>query len=282
VLGGNGSEPRLRLGSEHLTPGAGPTGKLTVSYRSGGSVMPTVELEAKQKIAAGGNPTQPASLAPSAAPAPGASNLGGGSAGPLALRFVLGGARPAENQPGRLPENARSEIAKLNGSTVELVAQANGAVIAQSQKLVGDNADLEPIVTSSSEALGASLLPYPEVPVGVGAFWMVKSRETLSGAPVIAYRMVKLTELSPALAKLSVETRRYLIEPSLPIAGLPPHRVRRFESEGEATLQIKPGALFPEQSEAHDAFMALVSPSDRPNQTLPLRTEVTASVRFQR
>ena len=195
---------------------------------------------------------------------------------------MLGGARPADNQPGRLPDNARAEIAKLNGSTVELLAQPNGAIVAQSRKVAGDNPDLEPIVTSGSESLGAVLLPYPEVPVGVGAFWMVKSRETLSGAPVIAYRMVKLTELSPAQAKLSIETRRYLIEPSLPMAGLPPHQVRRFESEGEATLRIKPGALFPEQAETRDGFMALVSPSDRPNQTLPVRTEIGATVRFQR
>jgi hypothetical protein len=247
VLGGNGSEPRLQLGSEHLAPGAGPTGRLTISYRSGGSVMPTIEFEAKQKIAVAGNPTQPASVPTSAAPgaAPASSNSGAaGSVGPLALRFVLGGARPADNQPGRLPENARAEIAKLNGSTVELVAQPNGAIMAQSRKVAGDNLDLEPIVTSASESLGAVLLPYPEVPVGVGAFWMVKSRETLSGAPVIAYRMVKLTELSPAQAKLSVETRRYLIEPNLPIAGLPPHQVRRFESEGEPCAS-SPARCFP-------------------------------------
>jgi hypothetical protein len=268
------------LGSEHLTPGTGPTGKISVSYRSGGSVMPTIELEAKQKIAAGANPTQPASVPSSAGPGVGSTSTG--AAGPLALRFVLGGARPADNQPGRLPENARAEIAKLNGSTVELLAQPNGAVVALTRKLAGDNPDLEPIVTGGSEALAGVLLPYPEVPVGVGAFWMVKSRETLSGAPVIAYRMIKLTELSPTLAKLSVETRRYLIEPNLPIAGLPPHQVRRFESEGEATLRIKPGALFPEQAEVHDGFMALVSPSDRPNQSLPLRTEIGATVRFQR
>jgi hypothetical protein len=274
VLGGNGSEPRVRLGSERLAPGASPAGKLSISYRSGGSVMPTIELDMKLKISPAGGETQPASVP--------ATSADGAGAGPLALRFALTGAHPADNQPGRLPENARSEIAKLNGSYVELVAEPNGARVAQNQKVAGDNLDLEPIVTGSTEALSAILLPYPEVPVGVGAFWMVKSRETMNGAPVIAYRMVKLTELGPALAKLDVNTRRYLVEPSLPMAGLPPHQVRRFESEGEATLSSRPGALFPDSAELRDSFMALVTPEDRPNQSMPVRTEVGAKVHFQR
>jgi hypothetical protein len=277
VLGGDGSAPKVRLGSERITPGAGPAGKLSISYRSGGSVMPTIEFDLKPKISAAGAETQPAAVA-----AGGAGAAGNLVAGNLAVRFALAGAHPADNQPGRLPENARAEIAKLNGSYVELVAQPNGAHVSQSQKLEGGNPDLEPLVTGSAEALSSVVLPYPEVPVGVGAFWMVKSRETMNGAPVIAYRMVKLTELSPTEAKLSVNTRRYLIEPSLPMAGLPPHQVRRFESEGEATLSVKPGSLYPDRADSRDAFMALVTPNDRPNQSVPVRTELSANVSFQR
>jgi hypothetical protein len=276
VLGGEGSAPRVRLGAERIAPGPGPSGKLAVSYRQGGSVMPTIELDLKPKLALAGAATQPASVPP--APAAGEGNL--------VLSFAVSGARPADNQPGRLPENARAEIAKLNGSSIELVLQPNGALVEQRQKLAGNNPDLEPIVTGGSESLASLVLPYPDVPVGVGAFWMVKSRETLNGAPVIAYRMVKLAELSPAgtspaaVAKLSINTRRYLIESSLPLQGLPPHQVRRFESEGEATLSIKPGSPFPEKAETHDSFMALVTPNDRPSQALPIRSELTANLSF--
>lgn len=271
VLGGEGAAPRLRLGSERLVPGSGPSGKLVLSYGSGGSMMPTIELDLKAKVAPAGGATQPASLP-----------TGHGEAGAVTLQFALTGARPAADQPGRLPDNARAEIAKLSGSSVELVTAPNGLLVAQHQKLAGNNPDLEPLVTGSAEALASVILPYPDVPVGVGAFWMVKSRETANGAPVIAYRMLKLTELSPTLAKLSVSTRRYLIEPSLPMAGLPPHQVRRFESEGEATLSVKPGSSYPESAEARDGFMALVSPNDNPSQAVPIRTELTANVTFQR
>jgi hypothetical protein len=301
VLGGNGSEPRVQLGGERIVPGVGPGGKLSISYRSGGSVMPTIEFDVKSKIAAAGAQTQPVSITPNAATTgnvqtgnvqTGNTPTGGGPTGNgpsgaagvshLAVRFVLAGAQPASNQPGRLPDNARAEIAKLNGSYVELVTLPNGALVTQSQKLNGNNPDLEPLVTSSAEALSAAILPYPDVAVGVGAFWMVKARETMNGAPVIAYRMVKLVELGPALAKLSVNTRRYLVEPKLPMAGLPQHQVRRFESEGEATLQLKPGSPYPDSAELRDAFMALVTPSDRPNQTMPVRTELSANVSFER
>lgn len=281
VVGGEGSTPRVRLSAERMAPGPGPAGKLSVSYRSGGSVMPTIEFDLKPKVALAGAGTQAANQPASVASAPAAGD------GNLILSFALAGARPADNQPGRLPENARAEIAKLNGSSIDLVTQPNGALVEQRQKVSGNNPDLEPIVTGSSEALASLVLPYPDVPVGVGAFWMIKSRETLNGAPVVAYRMVKLTELSPApsaatLAKLSVNTRRYLIESSLPLEGLPPHQVRRFESEGEASLSIKPGSPFPESADTHDGFQALVTPNDRPNQALPIRSELSASVSFQR
>jgi len=273
VLGGEGSAPRVRLGAGRLSPGPGPTGKLVLDYRSGGSVMPTIEFELKPKVVPAGAATQPASVPP--APAAGEGNL--------LLSYALGGARPADDQPGRLPENARAEIAKLNGSTIDLVTLPNGALVEQRHKLAGKNADLEPIVAGGGEALAALALPYPDVPVGAGAFWMVKSRETMDGTPVIAYRMIKLLELGAGgAAKLSINTRRYLIEPTMAMPGLPPHQVRRFESEGEATLSIKPGSSFPDSADTRDAFMALVTPNDRPNQALPLRSELSAKVSFQR
>jgi hypothetical protein len=272
VLGGQGDSPRVRLGSEHIAAGAGPSGKLVLSYRSGGSVMPTIEFDLKPKVSPAGAETQPASVAASSP----------GEASNLALRFVLSGARPAGNQPGRLPDNAKAEIAKLNGSYVELVATGSGALVAQHQKLAGNNPDLEPLLTGSSEALSSVVLPYPDVPVGVGAFWMIKSRETVSSADVIAYRMVKLTELSSSSAKLSVNTRRYLLQPALPMPGLPPHHVRRFESEGETTLIVKPGSIYPDSADSHDGFMALVTPDDHPNQAVPIQTELTANVSFSR
>ena len=272
VLGGEGSAPRVRLGADRLAPGAGLRGKVTLSYRSGGSVMPTVDLDLDAKVAAAGANTAPASLA----------TAGGPDASGLALRFAVTGARPADNQPGRLPENAKAEIAKLKGSSIERLTLPSGALLSQGQKLAGNNADLEPLLTGSAESLSSALLPYPEVPVGAGAFWMIKSRETANGAAVLAYRMVKLVEVGPTQVKLTINTRRYLLDSVLPLAGLPAHHVRRFESEGEATLNVRPGALYPDSGDVRDTFMALVSPDDRPNQAVPIQSELSAHLAFSR
>jgi hypothetical protein len=273
VLGAEGSNPRLRLGAERLPLGTGPTGKLELSYRSGGSVMPTIEFDLKSKVSAADS----GSVVPAAAVEGGRN---GETDGALATRFSLANARPADNQPGRLPDNARSEIAKLNGSWVELVSTPRGALLRERSELAGNNVDLRPLVTGSAETLASIVLPYPEVPVGVGAFWMVKSRETVSGAEVLAFRMVRLTELTPEKAQLTVNTRRYLVHPVLPLDGLPPHRVRQFESEGDATLSLVPGAPYPQTADLRDSFVALVTPSDRPNQALPVQSELSAKLSF--
>jgi hypothetical protein len=290
VLGADGAAPRVRLGGERLAPGASPNAKLTLSYRSGGSVMPTVELDLRSKLTAGSQ-AAPSNVGAGHAEAAGGAASGApvaGAAAPSAgdptfsMRFTVASSRPAESQPGRLPDNAKAEIAKLGGSTIDRVVAANGAPISLERKLAGNNPDLEPLLTGGAEALSSALLAFPEVPVGAGAFWMIKSRETANGAAVLAYRMVKLVELGPTQAKLTVNTRRYLLEPELPLAGLPPHRVRRFESEGEATLTVRPGVGYPEAADVRDTFMALVSTNDRPNQAVPVQSELSAHIAFSR
>jgi hypothetical protein len=275
VLGAEGGSPRVRLGAERSAVSSAPTGKLQLSYRSGGSMMPTIDFDLKVKVAA------PASAAPVSV-ADGAHPNAPNGAAPAAVltRFSLANARPAADQPGRLPENARAEISKLNGSSVELVSTPRGALSAQRFQLAGNNPDLQPLVAGSADALTSVVLLYPDVPVGVGGFWMVKSREAANGTEVIAYRMVRVTELLGDVARLSVNTRRYLVHPSLPLEGLPPHRVRKFESQGNATLSLRAGSAYPEQAELQDSFMALVAPNDRPNQALPVQSEFSAKLSF--
>ena len=43
-----------------------------------------------------------------------------------------------------------------------------------------------------ADTLAMLVLPYPSKPVGVGAYWMVTSRDTLIGLDVVTYRLVKV------------------------------------------------------------------------------------------
>lgn len=262
VLGSNGAEPRVRLGAAR--PSSGPTGTLQLSYRSGGSVMPTVDLDFK-------------ALDFKERPE-GAAATGGAAPAAPALRFSFVNARPAADQPGRLPDNARAEIAKLKGSSVDFLSAPQGGVQGERFQVSGNNPVLQPLVQGSAVALASLVLPYPEAPVGAGAYWMVKSRETAEGADVVAYRMVKLTEIAQNVAQLTVSTRRYLITRQIALEGLPPHHVRQFKSEGSAKLSLPVGAAYPTSAEVQEQFATLVTPDSSPQQALPVQSALEATL----
>jgi hypothetical protein len=274
VLGAEGSSPKLSLGPARLAAGTGPSGVLQLSSRTGGSVMPTIDFELKLKTSA----APAAAAAPGAASAPGAATSAPSVEGTVVTRFALVSARPAAEQPGRLPDEARAEIAKLKGSSIDFVTGPHGAVQSQHYQAAGNSRDLEPFVQSSAQALASLALPYPAVPVGVGAFWMVKSREVVQGAEALVYRMVKVTGLKGDVAELTVNTRRYLITPVLQLEGLPPHHVRQFQSEGEATLSVRAGATYPSSAQLKDRYMALVVPEESPTQGMPVQSELSATL----
>jgi hypothetical protein len=262
VLGANGAEPRVRLGAAR--PSRGASGTLQLSYRSGGSVLPTVDLAFKA-LEIKGKPE-------------GAAGAGGAAGTGTALRLSFVNARPAADQPGRLPENARAEIAKLEGSSVDFLSGPQGGVQGERFQVAGNNPVLQPLVQGSAVALAPLALPYPDAPVGVGAYWMVKSRETAEGADVIAYRMVKLTDLAQNVAQLTVSTRRYLITPQISLEGLPPHHVRQFKSEGSAKLSLPVGAAYPTSAEVQEQFATLVAPDSSPQQAIPVQSALEAKL----
>jgi len=280
VLGADGASPRLSLGPARLAAGTGPSGVLQLSSRTGGSVMPTIDFELKLKTSAApaAAPVAPAVAPPVAEPAPGGATSAPSLEDSVVTRFSLVSARPAAQQPGRLPDEARAEIAKLKGSSIDFVTGPHGAVQSQRYQASGNSRDLAPFVQNSAQALASIALPYPAVPVGVGAFWMVKSRETVQGAEAMVYRMVKVTGLTGDVAELTVNTRRYLITPALQLEGLPPHRVRQFQSEGDATLSVRAGATYPSSASVQDRFMALVAPDESPTQGMPVQSELSATL----
>ncbi|MET0411956.1 MAG: hypothetical protein ABW217_11715 [Polyangiaceae bacterium] len=254
TLGGPGATPKLSLGSGELKAGEGPKGTLEVSYRIGGSLVPTIEysFQALRAAAAG--------------------------ADPLSTRFSLLKAAPSADQPGRLPPNMASEIAKLNGSSVEFASTRQGLVIGAAKvHAKNDDAQLVPLVESAATALTALVLPRPEAPVGPGAFWMVKSRESFNGADVVVYRMVKVETVTGDVAELSVNTRRYLAGRTLTLEGLPPHSLREFEGNGSATLSLRQGAAYPHQGKLRESMLALVVPNDQPGQAIPVQSDLSAT-----
>jgi hypothetical protein len=259
TLGGAGGTPKVSLGTGELKAGDGPKGTLQVSYRIGGSVVPTIEYGFQVQRAA---------------PA---------EAEPVRTRFALLKAAPAADQPGRLPPNMAAEVAKLNGSSVEFTSTRQGLPLGAAKVEAKNNEpELVPLVESASTALTELVLPRPEVPVGPGAFWMVKSRESFNGGDVVVYRMVKVEAVNGDVAELSVTTRRYLAGKTLALEGLPPHTIREFRGEGTASLSLRQGSAYPHQGKVRESMLALVAPNDQPGQAIPVQSDLSATLTTQK
>lgn len=263
VFGDAGSAPRRLLAlaaakATGETAGAAPPGiesapqraRLTLRSRSGGSVLPTLDLDWRATFAQKGRPE---------------------------LQFLLESSVPAGQQPGRLPADASKAIAALVGSTVHVPLSATGAPAAPQAQRKGGKA-LEVAFDGATQLLGHLALAYPAQPVGAGAYWMMKSRERCLGADTIVYRMVRVTALSPTGAKLDVKTRRYLVDRRLQVGGLPEHTVVQFQAEGSATLEVPEGGILPGQAELSERVLAMLSVSGgRGGRALPFQTEVGGS-----
>ncbi len=252
VFGSAGAAPRVSL--QPHWEGASPLdGRLELSTRTGPAALPTVEMSLR--------------LEPKVERA-------GGALASVSTEIRIPSVKLAEKQPGRLPPGAAQVVGKLAGSRVRLRTTGNGAAVAASFEASDESADLEPLLAGAVTTFSGAALPYPEQPVGIGAYWMVKSREVFSSADVVVYRMVRVEKISPGQIELDVKSRRYLVGTSIPLQGLPPHRVRQFSSEGQGSLRIAAGSPFPSRFETRESMAVVLSPDDRPAQALTLRAEL--------
>src|SRR5688500_14833226 len=120
-------------------------------------------------------------------------------------------------------KEAEGMIGKMKGTRIEYLVAADGT---------GSGYKLEPTKTgppdlsiwldSLRDTLALVTLPLPQKPLGVGAYWMVTSREGLLGLDLVSYRMIKIEAIKDGVATLSVNVKRYAASAALDLAGMPP------------------------------------------------------------
>ncbi|MCU0655971.1 MAG: hypothetical protein MUF64_12155 [Polyangiaceae bacterium] len=163
-----------------------------------------------------------------------------GAAGPLVLLGAVSGAKPAAEQPGKLPEGVQKEVAKLKGSQLRWESDEQGVARSPSSVLAKDaQAELQRSLDASAEALFYLSVPPPPKPVGVGAAWIAGSRQVLGGIEVVSYRLYKVKSISPEGVVLTIESKEYAASEKFSVPGLPPGAsVAQFEgtAQGEFTL----------------------------------------------
>jgi hypothetical protein len=167
------------------------------------------------------------------------------------------------------------EIRKLKGSQLTFQTREASLVGAPVLSLAkGANPQLDTLVLAAATGLSDAALPYPTEPVGVGAFWMVTSRESLLGTDVVAYRMVKVVDITDGAARLEVNTKRYLGDGGIGLPGIESARVHQFQAESSAQFVIAAKQTLPTEGRSQTAIRSLaeIEGAPRPIQ-IELRTE---------
>ncbi|MEO7037412.1 MAG: hypothetical protein ABI548_25890 [Polyangiaceae bacterium] len=265
TLGGDGSEPRVQLGP--LKAGTKLSNSITISSQSDPQQAPipisfAFSLEAQKP-------------------------KGDGDAGVVAPLSVSVKVTAASiNAPG-VPPDLNAAIGKLKGSRIDFRVGPDGA---GTNFHVDTQKGVDPAFKDSLQGLADSLamlvLPYPNKPVGVGAYWMVTSRDTLIGLDVVTYRLVKVEKVDGATVELSLNTKRYAASPAFDVPGLPPeapHSMGEFRAQAEGKLELAAGDAFPRNGDFQSVLGAALGdappPSQNPAAPKPQRPTVQVQTR---
>ena len=245
TLGSEGAEPRVLLG-----PAPKPGTK-----RSG-----TLELITQGDPQQEGIPMQFALSLEVLKP-----KTEGDAGAPTGTQVVVKVTGAKINAPG-VPAELAARIAKLKGLRIEYQVSADGAASnLHSEVPKGVEPGFREHIQGLSDALLGVALPFPNKPVGVGAYWMVTSRDQLMGLDVVSYRLVKVEKVEGALVSLSLNTKRYASSPAFELEGLPPNAPKimaEFRAQSEGTLTIASGEAFPKTSEVQSLLGAALGSAE--------------------
>jgi hypothetical protein len=242
TLGSEGAEPRVSLLPAQPKVGAKQSGTIQVVQQSQGGGLPVefgVAFEAQKP------------------------KVEGATAVPVLVRVTS--ARVAVSGA---PKEVEAQVGKLKGAKVEYEVSGDGAGINyryEAPKAAGQ--ELGDIVRALSDVLALVTLPYPNKPVGVGAFWMATSRDGALGLDLVTYRMVKVEKIEGNKVTLNVNTKRYSTSPNFDLPGLPPDAPRNlaeFQSIAEGTLQIEAGKGFPSGGNQNSVLGATLQDPSKP------------------
>jgi hypothetical protein len=264
TLGGDGSAPRVQLG-----PAAKPGTKRS------GSIEVATQADPRQGAI-------PISLSLSIEALKSKTDSDAGA--PSATQMVARVTGASINAPG-VPPDVAAGVAKLKGSHIDYQVSPDGAGSNfRFEAAKGADPVFRDAVRSLSDTLTLLVLPFPTKPVGVGAFWMVTTRDLVMGLDVVTYRLIKVEKVEGTLATLSVNTKRYAASPAFDIEGLPPevpHVMAEFHAGGDGSLTVSAGEAFPKGGQLDSVVAAaLGAPDPKTKQSAGVQLQTRAVIAF--
>lgn len=246
TLGSEGSEPKVQLGVGKAPPKLSGTIQIALQSdpRQGAiPVLMTLSFEPKK--------TEPAAEADKAA----AVSL------PVVVKVTA-----AKIDAPQVPKDIDEQIAKLKGSRVEYSILPGGAGAGfRFDAPKGAPQDFRDMVRSLSDVISLLTIPYPDKPLGAGAYFMVTSRDDFLGLDLVTYRLIKVKQVTPEGATLDVSTKRYAASRSFDFPGLPPEidkTLAEFQATSEGTVELPVGALLPTKGQVSSVLAAQLGGAD--------------------
>jgi hypothetical protein len=252
TLGSEGAEPKVSLSPAQPKPGSKQSGTIQIVQQSQGAGLPVefgIALEAQKPKGEGV------------------------TAVPVVVKVTS-----AKVAVSGAPKELEAQIAKLKGAKLEYEVSVDGAGTNYRYEVPkAASQEFADIVRALSDVLAVVTLPFPQKPVGVGAFWMATSRDGVLGLDLVTYRMIKVEKIEGNKVTLNVNTKRYSTSPTFDMPGLPPDAPRNlaeFQALAEGSLQIEPGKILPVGGTQNSALGASLQNPGNPaaRGTLEVRT----------
>jgi hypothetical protein len=265
TVGSTGSEPRVSVTGMQPAVGSKRSGTIQLELATGPQQgLPPIEFSLSlqaQKLAA---PAEPSTEGAAAAPTE------------VGMLVTVTGTKLVElSGMGR---EFGSALEKLKGSRIEYRVAANGAGNDYRFTIPkGADPGLDNVVRSLTEALATMTLPFPSEPIGSGAYFMAVTREQSVGVDVVAYRLVKVTNVKDDKLTLSVNTKRYATSDAFDMPGVPQDlgklKLQEFQSTADGTLEVLKGTPIAVRSELTQTLNAGISAEKQPKQRLALQAQ---------
>lgn len=245
TLGSSGTGPTRVLGRAPFPPTS--NAKLTVEMEVGpGQVVPAMEIALSF-----------------AAEKP----KGEGSA---AVQLVTARVTGVAMGAASVPEDFKKQVAGLAGSQIRFTVRSDGSAYGYVAELGPTSPkELVDLLDSVVDGLTQVLLPTPTQAVGKDAVWMAVSREVVAEVPFLAYRMIKIAELTEKEVSLEYTTRRYAIgrEVDAKALGSPdPLELREVTSSGQGRITMTLGTALPKTVSSEATLRALLKSPTSPGQ----------------
>lgn len=265
-----GSEPRINLRPKLALDGK-KTLTLQVVKRVQQSLLPNVDYVLDVQIE-GGKAAVPEEGAAEPAPAPTGKSI---------IKFTVSKAKSSQRQMAQLPPDFDEKVAGLKGTTVRATLEPDGSISNESVELGKEtHKALAEFANALQEVLSLIFSPWPDEPVGKGAFWLASDRTMVGGMDVVRYRHTTVEEIEGGELALSLNVRLYSAKQPPPVnAGQQNLPVIGFESFGKAVFVRKTTELLPTTGQAKVPLVLQVSANpQQPEQRGEVTIETAAAI----